>query len=394
MSSPPRSVADVLDPGLAQGPLAAALRRGRDAWDVELVDEDVVVVPSARPYVLSLLAERASPLLVLTARTSDAESVADGLSAYLGEDRVAVFPAWETLPHERLSPQPRTVGRRLAVLDRLTHPDEHDAPLLAIVAPVRAALQPMSRSLATQRPIVLDADTTGFDALLDGLAALGYSRVPQVETRGEFAVRGGIVDVFPTASDHAVRVEFWGDDIDSLRAFGVADQRSTGPVVRVVIDPAREVVLDEPLRERARDAIARWPELTDELDRLAAGQTFEGCESLVTLLTDDPALLVDFLPERAGVALLDPMLLEDRAAQLREEAEVLADTAWRNAASVGLAPGGGHHGGREKPAPGTGAHARLTTGGGGGGPPRQGGGARPPRGRGPRGGGGGGRPRR
>jgi transcription-repair coupling factor (superfamily II helicase) len=339
----PRSVDDVLDPGLAMGALAAALRPGRAEWDTTLPAEELLVAPSARPYALSLLAERAAPLLVVVPRTSDAEAVADGMAAFLGDGRVAVFPAWETLPHERLSPQPRTVGRRLAVLDRLTHPDEHDEPLLAIVAPVRAALQPMAPDLARQRPIVLTDRWVGFDALIDGLARLGYSRAPQVEARGEFAVRGGIIDVFPSAGDHAVRIEFWGDDVESLRGFAVGDQRSTGPVARVALDAARELVLDADLRERARTAIALWPELTSELDQLADGQTFEGVESLVTMLTPEPALLVDFLPKGGGIALLDPMLLEDRAGKLREEAEVLADTAWRNAATVGVAPGAGQH---------------------------------------------------
>jgi transcription-repair coupling factor (superfamily II helicase) len=331
----PRSVDDVLDPGLAVGALAAALRPGRAEWDTIVAGDDLVCVPSARAYVLSLLAERAAPLLVLTPRTSDAEALADGLSAYLGEDRAAVFPAWETLPHERLSPQPATVGRRLAVLDRLTHPADHPEPLLAVVAPVRAALQPMDPNLAAQRPLTVTARWSGFEALADRLATLGYSRTPQVESRGEFAVRGGIVDVFPTAGEHAVRIEFWGDDVESLRGFGVGDQRSTGSVDQVVIDPARELVLDADLRARARAAIAQWPHLTDELDRLADGQTFEGAESLVTMLAPEPALLVDYLPGSAGLALVDPLLLEERAGKLREEAEVLADTAWRTAASVG-----------------------------------------------------------
>ncbi len=332
----PRSVDDVLDPGLACGPLAAALRPARAAWDVDLVAEDLIAAPTARPYLLALLAERAAPLLVLTARTSDAESIADGLSAFLGAGRVAVFPAWETLPHERLSPQPSTVGRRLAVLDRLAHPDAHDEPLLAVVAPLRAALQPMDPRLANRRPIMLDAAWSGFDALVEVLAELGYHRTAQVGARGEFAVRGGIVDVFPTVGEHAVRVEFWGDEVDSLRTFSVGDQRSSGAVEQVVLDPAREVVLDDELRARARAAVGDWPELTEALDRLADGQAFEGAESLVTLLTPEPALLTDFLPPSAGLALLDPMLLEERAATLREESEVLADTAWRTAASVGV----------------------------------------------------------
>ncbi len=326
---------DVLDPGLATGALAAALRPGRATWDTLTPGDEVVCPPAARPYALSLLVEQAAPLLVLTARTSEAESVADGLAAYLGEARVAVFPAWETLPHERLSPQPATVGRRLQVLDRLTHPEDHDEPLLAIVAPVRAALQPMDPNLAAQRPVTVDGGWVGFEALCDRLAELGYSRVPQVDSRGEFAVRGGIIDVFPTAGEHAVRLEFWGDEVESIRAFSVGDQRSTGGVDAVVIDPARELVLDRELRERARAAVGRWPQLTDELDRLAEGQAFEGAESLVTLLADRPALLVDYLPADAGLALIDPLLLEERAGKLREEARVLADTAWRTAASVG-----------------------------------------------------------
>ncbi len=338
-STPPQSVDDVLDSGLSAGALAATLRRGRDVWDAGPLPGDVVASSSVRPYLLSLLAERATPLLVLVPRTSDAEAVADGLSAYLGESRVGMFPAWETLPHERLSPQPRTVGRRLAILDRLQHPAEHTEPLVAIVAPVRAALQPMDPRLGQQRPIVVDGEWVGFDALIDGLAALGYSRTPQVDARGEFAVRGGIVDVFPTAGDHAVRIEFWGDDVDSLRSFSVGDQRSTEKITDVVIDAARELVLDEVLKERAREAISRWPQLTGELDQLAEGQGFEGAESLVTLLTPEPALLVDFLPPGSGLALVDPLLLEDRATKLREEAQVLADTAWETAASVGVTPG-------------------------------------------------------
>jgi transcription-repair coupling factor (superfamily II helicase) len=336
--APPRTVDDVLDPALAAGALAPVLRPGRARWGDELGTDDVVCAPPARPYVLSLLAERAVPLLVLVPRTSDAEAVADGLSAYLGEGRVGMFPAWETLPHERLSPQPRTVGRRLAVLDRLLHPEEHAEPLLAIVAPVRAALQPMDPRLGRQRPLVLDRRWEGFERLVDGLAALGYSRSSQVETRGEFAVRGGIVDVFPTAGDHAIRVEFWGDEVESLRSFAVADQRSTGPVEEVIVDAARELVLDDDLRERARAAITTFPQLSTELEQLAEGQSFEGVESLATLLTDRPALLVDFLPRSGAVALVDPLLLEERAGKLREEAEVLADTAWRTAAMAGDAP--------------------------------------------------------
>ncbi len=334
-SGTPRGVDDVLDPGLAVGALAAALRPARRAWDTAVLDEDLVSPPSLRPYLLALLAERAAPLLVVTPRTSDAEAVADGLGAYLGEDRAAVFPAWETLPHERLSPQPAIVGRRLAVLDRLAHPHAHAEPLLAVVAPLRAVLQPMDPRLGRQRPLELDRSWSGFDELVVGLASLGYSRAPQVQARGEFAVRGGLIDVFPTAAEHAVRVEFFGDDVESLRTFGVADQRSIDDVHRVTLDAARELVLDDVVRRRAREAIERLPHLADELERLAEGEAFDGAESLAMVLEPSPALLPEFLGDHAGIALVDPIVLQERAAKLREEAEVLAETAWRTTAGAG-----------------------------------------------------------
>jgi transcription-repair coupling factor (superfamily II helicase) len=322
-----RSVADIVDPGLAVGPLAALLRVVRTELEVSLDPGTVGCRSAARPLALALLAERASPLLVVTPRSSDAEALVDGLGAYLGEQRVAMFPSWETLPHERLSPQPRTVGRRLAVLDRLARPEAHEHPLLAVVAPVRAALQPMDPALATRAPLELTTAWDGFDALVEGLAGLGYARTPQVEARGEFAVRGGIVDVFPTAAEAAVRVEFWGDDVEELREFSVGDQRSVGPVERVVVDPARELVLSEEVRERARRRIALYPRLAEPLERLAEGQVFEGVESLVTFLHPRPALLPDFLPG-GGVVVVDPTLVSQRADKLHEEARILAEVAW------------------------------------------------------------------
>ena len=324
-----RAVAEVTDPGLAVGPLAPLLRHGRDELLEELGGEVLAVSPAARPFHLSLLAERAAPLLVVTPRTSDAQALVDGMAAFLGEDRVVFFPPWETLPHERLSPQPATVGRRLQALDRLAHPEAHGHPVLAVVAPVRAVLQPMDPALAGRRPLHLHTRSdVGFDGLVEALAELGYSRTAQVEQRGEFAVRGGIVDVFPTAGDHAIRVEFWGDDIESLRTFGVGDQRSIETIEEVLLDPARELVLDEALRARANEQMALMPSLAGSLERLAEGIAFEGAESLVTLLHPRPALLPDFLPSGAGIALVDPMLLNERATKVAEEAEVLASVAW------------------------------------------------------------------
>lgn len=325
------------------GPLAALLDTGRDRLADELLPGPLTVGPAARPYALALLAERAAPLLVVTATDREVEAVVDDLGAFLGEHAVAAFPAWETLPHERLSPQPATVGQRLQVLHRLRKPEEaapgdgadddgHDATrgaLGAVVAPVRALLQPMDPRLAERDPVVVDARYAGgLEGLVDALATLGYTRNRTVEQRGEFAVRGGLVDVFPTAADLPVRIEFFGDDVDTLRRFHVADQRSEDGIERVVIDPAREVVLDAETADTARRVAEHVPELADELEQLADGVAFEGMEALVTAIHPRPAHLPDFLPAGAGMAVIDAPQVAERAEQLRAEARELLVAGW------------------------------------------------------------------
>ncbi|MDQ3538143.1 MAG: transcription-repair coupling factor, partial [Actinomycetota bacterium] len=221
--------------------LRALLDLGRESLADVTEPGEIHVGSTLRAYTIGLLADHVPTLLAVVATDADAEALNDDLSAFLGEQAVAVFPAWETLPHERLSPQPATVGQRLRVLDRLrtgagdgvtdVEPASGEAPpgearLRAVIAPVRALLQPMDPRLTAREPVRLHAGFTGgLDGLVESLAALGYTRTTMVEHRGEFAVRGGIVDVFASAADHPVRVEFWGDDVDSLRWFAAASQR-------------------------------------------------------------------------------------------------------------------------------------------------------------------------
>ena len=297
------------------------------------LDDDIFVPgelragPVLRPLACALLTERASPLLIVTPTASDADRLIDGLRAFLGTDTVALFPAWETLPHERLSPQPATVGDRLRALDRLA-----EGGLQAMVTPVRALLQPMDPRLGERRPVHLRPGYEGgLEHLVRQLATLGYVRTTLVAQRGEFAVRGGIVDVFPSTADHAVRIEFWGDDIDQMRWFGVADQRALEPVDAADVYACRELVLDDETVDTARKLADRIPALSDQLSLLAERVTFEGAESLMTAIHPAPAWLPDFLPDGAGVVLVDPSRLEVRSAELREQAEALALASWSDA---------------------------------------------------------------
>jgi transcription-repair coupling factor (superfamily II helicase) len=318
----------------AAGPLAGLLSRaGEDFDDLSLAGE-VTVSPPLRPFVIAHLARR-RPLLVITPTLKDAEGLADDVAAFTGATAVEVFPPWETLPHERLSPQPATVGRRLLVLDRLRR-----GGLQVVVAPVRAVLQPMDPRLADRRPLEVGA---GFDAGLDGLvehlAALGYTRSTMVTQRGEYAVRGGLVDVFPTTEDHPVRVEFWGDDVDGVRTFSAADQRALDEVGAVTVHAARELVLDAETAGTARLLADRVPALADQLQMLADGVAFEGVEGLVTAIHPTPAHLPDLMPAGTGIALVDPTQSADRAAQLVSQAAELMIADWESLAAAAGADG-------------------------------------------------------
>ncbi len=172
---------------------------------------------------------------------AEAERLAGDLVPMLGADAVELFPAWETLPFERVSPALETMGRRLRIMWRLREGGDR-APAV-VVAPVRALVQRLGPHVEDIDPIVLrKGDQIDRDELLERLVAAGYRREYQVEGRGEIAVRGSIVDVYPSTADHPVRVDLWGDEIDRLSVFSVADQRSNQELRDVMVFPSRELL--------------------------------------------------------------------------------------------------------------------------------------------------------
>src|SRR5690606_23907243 len=241
------------------GLLAAALRdpglaRVRDLarTDASPDDLDLTAPPAMRPFAVAALAADVAqggagrPVLVVTATSREAEDLAAALGGLLPPEQVAVYPSWETLPHERLSPRADTVGRRLAVLRRLAHPEAETAtgvtgPLRVVVTPVRSVLQPQLKGLGDLEPVQpAPGDEVDLEEVARRLADLAYTRVDLVTKRGEFAVRGGILDVFPPTDEHPSRVEFWGDEVEEIRTFAVADQRTIQPVDRLWAPPCRE----------------------------------------------------------------------------------------------------------------------------------------------------------
>ncbi|MFD1521258.1 transcription-repair coupling factor [Pseudonocardia yunnanensis] len=279
-------------------------------------------------------------VLAVTATDREAEDLGAAAADLLGPDDVAVLPSWETLPHERLSPRPDTVGRRLSLFRRLARSET--APRVLVTA-ARSLIQPIAPGLGRLDPVQLRVgDTAEFDALLVRLVELAYTRVEMVTARGEFAVRGGIIDIFPPTAEHPVRVEFWGDEVSELRYFAVADQRSVGPVEELVAPGCRELLLTEPVRERAAE-LARIhennPPLRELLEHLAEGIPSEGMESLVpALVGGELELLTDLLPAGSPVLLADPERIRTRSADLVRTGQEFLEASWFAAGTGGAAP--------------------------------------------------------
>lgn len=327
-----RGVLDVVltDPGMARVVAAAG--------NAELA---VTAPPPVQPLVAAALARGGGvPVLVVTAGERDADATADLLRCFLPDRRVETFPAWETLPHERLSPRADTVGRRLAVLRDLTHPGQGGA-IDVLVAPVRSVLQPLAPGLGDLVPVELEpGDSAELDDIARALSDAAYTRVELVEKRGEFAVRGGLLDVFPPTEPHPVRVEFWGDEVDELRYFSAADQRSLDErPERLWAPPCRELLLTEEVRARAAALAVEHPGLIEVLGKLAEGIAVEGMESLTPVLVPGQLrLLTELLPAGTHVLVCDPERVRSRAADLVRTAEEFLAASWATAAEAGEAP--------------------------------------------------------
>jgi transcription-repair coupling factor (superfamily II helicase) len=267
------------------------------------------------------------PVLAVAPGPKEAERLAAGAEAFLGPERVALFPAWEALPVEGISPGPEIAARRAEA----AHRARRARGPFVVASPVVAALQRLVPDLGVRGPLVLEpgADLPP-DALADRLVALGYRREDLVMHRGEFAVRGFILDVFPGTAGRPVRLEFAGDEVERLRQFSPATQTSTGPVKRVEVYPVRELLPDEEVRERAREAVrGAKGHLRDALERVSDGLFFEGMEQVASLVFDRMPILADLLPEGAWVCLSSSRRTLDRAAAAVREAESLGEaTGW------------------------------------------------------------------
>lgn len=298
--------------------------------EVDQAAEHVAAPPSATGFLLSARSLSA-PLVVVTSSSRRADELSDELETYLGPGSVVSLPPWETLPHEKLSPKSDTVAARIKVLTNV-------ASIKVIVTSVRAFIQPIAPQEVAILTVELEQEIS-MEGLLAHLALLGYTRTDLVERRGDFAVRGGIVDLFLPDRDHPLRIDFFGDQIEEMAWFTVADQRTFEPAIGTIpIYPCREILLTQNIRSRARYLSSAFPEVAEMTEKLAEGIYVDGMESLQGLLRNDLHSLIDLLPNNFQIVLIDEPRIRSRALDLVSTNEEFLDASWSNAAYGAAAP--------------------------------------------------------
>jgi len=294
-----------------------------------------IVGPSSTfPFILAARAEK-HPLLVVTSSSRSSEDLVNELRELY--DNVIEFPAWETLPHERLSPRSDTVALRIKSLYALK--EKHTQHPI-IVTPVRGVIHRIISELGSTPLLQLQVgQEQSMEELVRHLSSLAYVRTDLVERRGEFAVRGGIVDLFLPLSDYPIRIDFFGDEIEDISYFEVSDQRTIKPVdSSITIFPCRELLLTEDVKKRALKAKSKYVGAEEMLDKISEGIVFEGMESLIPLLIEKTEVLLSRVPKGTQIVFIDEQRIASRAGDLLATNEEFLNASWSNAALGAVAP--------------------------------------------------------
>ncbi len=293
-----------------------------------LQEQDTYIAPSSTHSLLAAIAANKSPILLVTTSTRRADELTSELKEYLDPSAVCNFPPWETLPHERLSPKSDTITERFKALNSL---NSNNAKIT--VTSIRALLQPIIKNDLTKTKINISAGQDyELETLVANLSRFGFNRVDLVERRGDFAVRGGIVDIFPADQEHPVRIDFFDDQVEEISFFSISDQRSISPTTSLIIYPCRELLIDEKVKLKAAKIGERFPQLKELTEKITEEIYFEGIESLAAGIVDNYNLLIDYLPANCQIWFIDQPRIISRSVDLIETNQEFLDAAWSNLA--------------------------------------------------------------
>ena len=319
---------------------------------IDALDSRSVAVPdlplAARPAVAAAAISRhEGPALVVVSRADRAETLAAALGEYLPERAVTIWPALDALPYEQLPYDLQTATERVALLDSL-RATPAGAPAPVIVTPAHGLLQLLMppADLAGATRVLRAGVRQTQDELIRWAAEHGYQLAPLVYEPGQLARRGGIVDIFPPEADAPLRIDFFGDEIDSIRSFDPHSQRSRERLRTVRLLPPSELALwrlpEAAAALRGLDDTDLRPEVRTEwrrmLEQMAMGQVPASVDLFAPYLADSAAGLLDYLPANTRIVIDEPAAIKLIASQLEQQARELCDAfVANNELPVGLA---------------------------------------------------------
>ena len=266
------------------------------------------VSPSLRAYLLAALADAEAvegrPVLVVAGDDRSARDLAGDLRAWLAPRPVRLYPSRGVTYESHLTPAPHLVGLRVGALDSLLAPGDESEPPVVVASAVALSEKVPDPALRPQGLVLRRGDLVDLDELTASLVAAGYERADQVAERGQFALRGGLLDVYPATEERAVRVDLFGDEVESLRWFSTFTQRSLGDAERVEVAPAAELAAEH--RELAEIAALEETTREEDSDRpdIAELLPVDDFRALLDLVGSDAALMVASEDE-VGPALAD-----------------------------------------------------------------------------------------
>ena len=275
---------------------------------------------SSRSFLLSSMFEdKPGQYLVLTNTDREAESVTNDINEILGERTACLFPEWGVNPYQWKTPSSEVIGTRLETLAYLQRSEN-----IFVVASVRAAMEPtISPEELLESSLLVEVNQEiSIEEISENLVKLGYERFPLVEEVGNFAVRGGIVDIFPPTTENPVRIELFGDFIESIRYFSVTTQRSIKRIESVKLLPQREIVLNGDRLDGFLSMIENEAAAEMLREKFRFGIDYPGLEWVSSLFLKSRNYLFDYFPKNPATYLVEPSLIASNSERIFEEFEL------------------------------------------------------------------------
>ncbi len=289
-------------------------------------------------YSQQIKAKNPRQIVAVIPDSKNAQIIAEYLKSFT--ENVAYLPAWETLPHERLSPRIDTMSIRNKVLSNLVINSQNLAenqgeslenPIQILVTSARAFVQPIIINEKRFEKINLSLNQEiDFEYLQANLTNIGYTRAEVVSTRGEYAVHGGIIDIFIPTEEHPIRLEFFGDEIDSMEYFSVENQRTLGKEVKqVTIYACRELIIDEHIKFLAQTYKQQMPEIAHMLEKIENGIYPQGFESLSSIFNHNIEPITKLISDDSIIVLQNIESIKKIYEDLEQTAQEFLEATWK-----------------------------------------------------------------